>query len=266
MKSYDAIIFGSDQIWRPLYAEPLERYMGDFLGTSSIKRIVYAASFGTDKNEYTFAQIQKSSVLLGKFHAVSVREQSAVIICKERFGVESVHLLDPTLLLDRNDYISLFHEAATPPSKGKMGVYVLDESEQTNTFINRVSQHNGMNVFRIGSKVENWSASIIERKQPPIERWIRAFYDAEFIITDSFHGTVFSILFHKPFICIGNKDRGMSRFYSLLNMFGLEERLVDISHLDSCSFSEINWSDVDEILLQKRSEAMSFVKNKLNIY
>lgn len=264
VQDYDAIIFGSDQIWRPTYALPLERYFGKFIETSSLKKIVYAASFGTDINEYTSEQIQECSNLLSKFKVVSVREQSAISFCRDYFGVEATLQIDPTLLLDSNDYVSLIQKVETFSINGTLGVYVLDENKQIHAIVDKISRQKGLKPFRVGSKVENHNAPIIERIQPPVEQWLRAFYDAEFIVTDSFHGTVFSILFHKSFICIGNKNRGMSRFYSLLKMFGLEDRLVDIHHHDNCRFSEINWDGVDEILAQKRKEAISFVVKSLN--
>lgn len=263
VQDYDAIIFGSDQIWRPVYAWPLERYFGKFIETSSLKKIAYAASFGTDKNEYTPEQIRVCSNLLSKFKVVSVREQSAISFCRDYLGVEATQQLDPTLLLDRNDYVSLFRKVNTLSNNGSLGVYVLDENKQINTIVDKISRQKGLKPFRIGSRVENHKAPIIERIQPPVEQWLRAFYDAEFILTDSFHGTVFSILFHKSFICIGNKDRGMSRFYSLLKMFGLEDRLVDINDMANYAEKEIDWEHVDSILEQKREEAFQFLNQAL---
>ena len=116
-------------------------------------------------------------------------------------------------------------------------------------------------VVNEGRMLENKSYSY---KLPSIEHWLKSFNDAEYVITDSFHGTVFSILFHKPFICVGNKDRGMSRFHSLLKMFGLENRLVDVFHIKELSLNGINWDSVDEILSLKRDEAMSFIKRALD--
>lgn len=265
-QDYDVIVFGSDQIWRPIYAKPLERYFGSFIETSPIKRIAYAASFGTDDNEYSPEQIQRSSALLSKFDAISVREQSAVSICKERFGVKAIHVLDPTLLLDRNDYISFIQNAAIPLSKGTLGVYVLDENVQIQAFVDKISRQKGLKPFCMGSKVEDVYAPISDRIHPPVEQWIRAFYDAEFIVTDSFHGTVFSILFHKPFVCVGNLSRGMSRFNSLLNMFKLEECLVDISQLNEFSFLDIDWNIVDIILSNKRKEVKMFLETTLKSF
>lgn len=260
---YDAIVFGSDQIWRPIYAYPIEKYFGSFLRDSKIRRISYAASFGTEDNEYSDEQIALCRKLLSQFCAVSVREKSAVSICKERFGVQAEHVLDPTMLLSQEEYIDIFKQSNTPKSEGTLAVYVLDESQQIDDFIKEQSLQKGLTPFRINSKVENYNAKLSERQQPPVERWLRAFHDAKFVITDSFHACVFSILFHKPFICIGNKNRGMSRFDSLLNMFGLKNRLVDINDIVDYVEKEIDWEHVDKVLAQKRQEAFHFLNQAL---
>lgn len=260
---YDAIVFGSDQIWRPIYAYPIEKYFGSFLGDSKIRRISYAASFGTEDNEYSKEQLSLCRNLLSKFNAVSVRENSAVAICKERFGVEAKHVLDPTMLLAHEDYESIFKHSNTPKSEGTLAVYVLDENPQIDAFIKKQSSLKGLIPFRTNSKVENHNAKLSERQQPSVGRWLRAFHDAEFVITDSFHACVFSILFHKPFICIGNKNRGMSRFDSLLNMFGLENRLVDINDIANYVEKEIDWEHVDSVLSKKRQEAFQFLNQAL---
>lgn len=263
MQDYDAIIFGSDQIWRPIYAFPIEKYFGSFLEESSIKRIAYAASFGTEENEYTVDQIQQCADLLSRFSAVSVRENLAVPICKERFGINTVHMIDPTMLLDVDDYKYLFEKLNASKCEGNLAVYVLDENSQTNMFVAKISKEKLLNPIRINSKVESHDAPLTERIQPPLEQWLKAFNDVEFVITDSFHACVFSILFHKPFICIGNKKRGTSRFNSLLEMFGLTNRMVDINNFNLDEVSDIDWTFVDSVLLKKRSEAKLFLETTL---
>lgn len=262
-KDYDAIIFGSDQIWRPIYAYPIEKFFGSFLGDSKIKRISYAPSFGTEDNEYSKEQLSLCRNLLGKFNAVSVRENSAITICKKRFGVEAKHVLDPTMLLEHEDYECIFKQVNTPKSEGTLAVYVLDENPQIDAFIKKQSSLKGLIPFRTNSKVENHNAKLSERQQPPVGCWLRAFHDAEFVITDSFHACVFSILFHKPFICIGNKNRGMSRFHSLLSDFSLYNRLVDIEDMNEYEEKEIDWSYVDKVLYEKRQESFQFLNKAL---
>ncbi|MCS3161253.1 polysaccharide pyruvyl transferase family protein [Bacteroides faecis] len=99
---------------------------------------------------------------------------------------------------------------------------------------------------------------------PGVTTWLRAFMDADMVIVDSFHGMVFSIIFNKPFWVIGNANRGMSRFTSLLKVFHLEDRLLDMEHLDGVDFSKpINWIGVNTILEEKRNECKTLLLNQL---
>lgn len=255
---YDVIIVGSDQIWRPKYFPKIEHAYLDFTNGWNVKRIAYAASFGTNEWEYTPEQTETCSSLLKKFDAVSVREESAVALCKNHLEVEAKHVLDPTMLLLKEDYIQLFEVAGTPKSPGTLLCYILDESQEVLSFIETVAQKKSMVPFRVNSKVENRNAPLLERVQPPVEQWLRGFYDAEFVITDSFHACVFAILFNKPFIALGNKKRGMSRFSSLLNMFGLQDRLI--SSLDEYNADcDVEWDKINGILERKRYFSNEFI-------
>ncbi len=261
---FDAIVVGSDQIWRPKYfSVDIRHAFLDFTEGWDIRRIAYAASFGTDEWEYTQEQTRQCNDLLSRFDAVSVREDSGVVLCREHFGVDAKHVLDPTMLLSKDDYIQLFKASGTPESKGTLLSYILDESPVKTGLVDKIAKEKGLVPFRANSKVENKDAKLEERIQPPVEQWLRGFYDAEFVITDSFHACVFSILFNKPFIAIGNSVRGMSRFSSLLGMFGLEDRLItnisDYSEKDS-----IEWNKVNSLLDEYRKSPLKFLTDSLN--
>ena len=123
---YDAIVVGSDQIWRPKYFnDNIERAFLDFTEGWDVRRIAYAASFGTDEWEYTRAQTRRCGRLLKRFDAVSVREASGADLCREHFGVEAKTMLDPTMLLEKEDYIRLFENANTPKSNGTLLNYII---------------------------------------------------------------------------------------------------------------------------------------------
>lgn len=256
---FDAIVVGSDQVWRPKYYGKIENAYLAFAKSWQIKRIAYAASYGTDEWEYTPEQTKRCGELLKKFDAVSVREASGVELCKAHFGVESLHVLDPTMLLDKEDYICLIEAAGTPKSKGALLNYVLDETPAKCALIEKIAKDKGLVPFRVNSRVENRTAPLEERIQPPVEEWLRGFYDAEFVVTDSFHACVFSILFGKPFVVVGNKERGMARFDSLLKMFGLEDRLVcnieDYYHVGEMMYDEGK-------LQEKRERSKEFLLNQ----
>lgn len=264
-KDIDAYIVGSDQIWREDYVYDIKESFLSFLPKEyNGKRIAYAASFGVDEDYISEEKMPLCKDLLKRFDAVSVREKSAVKICKEHFGVEAKHVLDPTMLLSVEDYKKLFIENKTPKSKGNLLVYILDDSFEIKQVISKYSEDKKQVPFSV-NELEKVNSISYTNKLPTLEAWLRGFHDAECVITDSFHACVFSILFNKPFVCLGNKDRGSARFDSLLGMFELESRLVnEINDISEIMNAPIDWQRVNSILNEKRIEAMSFIENVLN--
>lgn len=257
---YDAIVVGSDQVWRPKYFgyNQIENAYLKFAKDWNIKRIAYAASFGTDEWEYTFRQTQECKSLVKKFDAVSVREISGVDLCKVNLEINAQHVLDPTLLLERDDYVRLFEEKSIPRSEGTLLNYILDETPEKDALIKNVANSKSLIPFRVNSKVENSSASLFERIQPSVESWLRGFYDAKFVITDSFHACVFSILFKKQFVVCGNEERGLARLKSLLSILGLENRLITaVKQLQE--LQEIDFDEVYKKLDKLKNTSWSFL-------
>lgn len=264
--NFDAFVVGSDQVWRPKYfgQNIISNAFLSFAKDWNVKRISYAASFGTEEWEYTEAQTSECKEWIKRFNAVSVRESSAVQLCKEHLGVDALHVLDPTMLLSAADYIQLFKEADTPKSSGSLMCYILDETEDKQKVVSNVEETLNLTAFSVNSKYEVRTAPLEERIQPPVETWLRGFYDAEFVVTDSFHACVFSILFEKTFIVYGNKDRGMARFHSLLSIFGLENRLVTSSAEAQKVISvPIDWSVVNAQKKEWQEKSYNFLKNNL---
>lgn len=268
-EDYDALVVGSDQVWRIIYfpglwlGQQIENAYLDFAKKWNIKRIAYAASFGTDNWEYNEEQTVKCGKLLKIFDAVSSRETNGVKLCKSKFGVDAQHVLDPTMLLNMEDYTSLFIKDNTPKSNGTLLNYVLDESEEINSLINKVATEKHLVSFAVNNPFENdESKTLQQRIKPSVETWLRGFYDAEFVITDSFHACVFSILFKKQFVVVGNKERGMARFESLLNMFGLENRLVD-EKIDVNSLQSIDYDKVYDLYRKLKEKSLMFLLDSL---
>lgn len=266
---FDAFVVGSDQIWRERYAKLFPGVRNAFLQFTegwNVRRISYAASFGTDKWEYNKSDTVTCSVMVQRFDAVSVREASGVELCRDKLSVEATHVVDPTLLLDSTDYIKLI-KTDTSRSQGDLMCYLLDQSTDSSKIVSSIAEAKALKPFSTNTQTENQQLSLEERIQPPIEEWLQGFRDAEFVVTDSFHACIFSILFAKPFVVIGNKSRGMARFESLLQVFGLTDRLV-CSHEDYLSRREtllkpIDYEQVSRILDEKRSEALEFLGEAL---
>ena len=228
---FEAFVVGSDQTWRPAYSPHMPTFFLDFLGTDTgTRRVAYASSFGKDEWEFTPEMTKICEPLAKRFHAISVREDSGVELCKEYLGVSAEHVIDPTMLLSKEDYCEIvtrdeargFLEKRV--SEKHLFAYVLDEVPEKKSLTLDIAKQIGLSVEEIMPKREALLSG--NANYPPVSAWLRGFRDAEFVVTDSFHGCVFSIIFNKPFIAIGNAGRGMSRFHSLLKMFGLENRLL----------------------------------------
>jgi hypothetical protein len=267
--AFDAYVVGSDQVWRPKYSPSITNHFLGFLkDNQKIKRIAYAPSFGVENWEFTPKQTEDCSALAKKFHAISVREDSAVELCNKHLGVEAIQVLDPTLLVSREEYVSLVEKDKIPRLKGTLLTYVLDLTPEKKGIIQSVMDELNLKPVSVMPKSlfrEAGSKKLDQCIFPPVTEWIRGFMDAEFVVTDSFHGTVFSIIFNKPFLAVGNSKRGMNRFTSLLRLFDMEDRLI-LSAADMQNIklnAPVDFDKVNQILNHKREQAFSFLKNSL---
>ncbi|MCD8284740.1 MAG: polysaccharide pyruvyl transferase family protein [Prevotellaceae bacterium] len=266
---FEAYVVGSDQVWRPRYAKAIINkkkiapFYLDFAEHWRVKRVAYAVSFGTDAWEYSPEETSRCAQLAKLFDAVSVREASAAELCRKYLGVQATHLLDPTMLLTADDYDALWKANGTPPAEGSLFYYILDESEEKMALVRRIAEETGTRPFSVNMSYYSRTVPASERKYSPPEQWLRSFHDASFVVTDSFHGCVFSILYGKQFVVYGNEKRGMSRFHSLLALFGIEDRLV-YSLSQYSPLPPIDYSQVRQRLAQMRQLSMNFLRESLS--
>lgn len=248
----DAYIVGSDQVWRPAFnlGPRLGQMFLDFTD-DKVKKISYAASFGTLEWEYDEMQTEQCKVLAKRFDAISVREDSGVRLCKKYFGVDAVHVLDPTLLLEKEDYLKICNYV--PISKPHIFVYSLVVSDKVMVVAHDIAAKTGLDIeiMEAGNKV---------KQEDSIERWFAHFRDAEYIVTDSFHGMVFSIIFNKPFYIVMNASGGNSRYTSLLSMLGLTNRIITDNLTE---LSDVEWNSVDEKRKDMCVKSWEFLKENL---
>ncbi len=266
---FDAYIVGSDQVWRPAYSDDIYT---DFLKFCShkqgIRRIAYAASFGVDEWEFSKEQTKECSRLAKLFDAVSVREESGITLCKQHLGIEATHLLDPTLLLDKEHYTQLARKAGETSSPGNLFCYILDPDDSKRETIAQIEQALSLKSFQVKAKKDIWllkrGTNIDDLVVPPPTKWLQAFDDAQMVLTDSFHGCVFSIIYNKPFWVITNPRRGNARFHSLLKMFNLQNRIIDINNIGVAQLSApIDWQAVNNIRKAMQQKSLQFLKDNL---
>ena len=267
MRQFDAIVVGSDQVWRATMSD-IPTYFLSFTKAINVKRIAYAASFGTDDlNEYSKMDMKIASESIKLFDAVSVREKSGVHLCRDYFKMDAVHVLDPTMLLSKDDYLELIEEEDKPCSENILLTYVLDRTQEKNDIIQRVGE--ALHLTSCENGAVKYFSNVVESNvseciYPSVSRWVAGFRDAQFVVTDSFHGTVFSIIFNKPFVAILNSKRGSSRFISLLSVLGLENRLISTTNdLLEEHLKPIDYTEVNKILNDWRYLSISFMERHL---
>lgn len=253
----ECLIVGSDQVWRSIYNSPIQNMYLDFAANIPICKIAYAASFGTSQWEYSEEQQCQCAKYAQKFTAISVREKSGVELCKTYLNVDATWVLDPTLLLQAHDYNKLLTDTQRPTSEAVMFVYMLDLSKEKLAVCKALAQQFGLslNVVSAGNAI---------KEEDSVEAWLSKFRDATYVITDSFHGTVFSILNHKNFVVFSNPHRGEERMTSLLELLGLQSRHVRGVQFPSNTLTEnIDWEQVDELLEQQRRSSLNFLYKAL---
>ena len=261
--NYYALIVGSDQTWRPKYVSNVFNYYLNFAETySKPLKISYAASFGTDCWEYDALQTEIAKSLLSKFDAVSVRESSAISLCKRYLNRESINVVDPTLLLSGDEYINKLKLSKV--SRNIVATYFLDKSVEKDRLAKKIAINFKLELVEVNRDMENPLAPYKSQVAPSMKEWLETSLSAKYVIVDSFHAMVFAILFHKQFVVVGNIERGLSRFQSILDAIGLTDRLYkeDEDIIEQITKS-IDWFCVENALSKLRKKSTDFLINAL---
>lgn len=258
----DCVIIGSDQVWREEYSPCITDYFAGFLRSRDmIKLVAYAASFGLEQIPIALNTQYKCRNLLKRFDLISVRERTAVDLLRQEWGITSELVLDPTLLFDKSFYDKLIINHC----KSKVGLfsYLLDNSDDKKQIVRNISEQLNISVETILLYPSNDDGNA--GKLVPMLDWLYNIAKSEFVVTDSYHGCVFSILFNKQFVVVGNKNRGIDRFKTLLEMLDLSERMIYSSEQLSQSLimELIDYTTINEVIKQKRKESLNFLKRSL---
>ena len=258
----DFYMIGSDQTWNPEISR--EKTLGYFLafGDDKVKRVTYAASFGKSKwNDTEWLNKADAKKLLQRFDNILIREQSGCELLKNEFGIDSVQVLDPVFLFPK--YPELTRNIK---NNGEIITFKLQDSPLFYEKMTVLSEKLGTPARILGSlrKKKGFRSSYPEG----IEDWLCALAGARFVVTDSFHGLVISILYHRPFLaCMAIPER-FARLKDLLEMLGLEDRIFSIND-DAESIicrmqKPIDWNRVDSILQKQREKSINLLKAELS--
>ncbi len=267
-EAFEGYMVGSDQVWRPCYSPHIAGMFLDFAQSQQVRRVAYAASFGVDEWEFSEQETAECAALAQQFDAISVREESGMHLCSQYLQVEASHVIDPTLLLQREDYETLVRAEGEPQSSGNLFSYLFDDTEQNVALVNAVADVLKLKPFETKQKCPPTWQNLRRRKEdcicPSVTAWLRSFMDSRFVLTDSFHGCVFAILFNKPVITVGSESRGQARFLSLLKMLGLEDRLyTGKESITEMAARPIDWTEINARLRRWREKSLTFLHQSL---
>lgn len=261
---YDVYLTGSDQVWNPGIYSSLAPYFLDF-APKGARRIAYAASFGVSQiPEYARERYRE---FLSCYNAIGVREKTAVGMVRDIAGKDAQWVLDPTFLLTRGEWSKVARPVDLPAEK-----FILIYELTPCAYIRRLAEHlrekTGMPIVRIckSAAKESRDSQTTDIVDAGPAEFLYLFSKATAIVTNSFHGTAFSINFGKPFYTITpQRKANNSRQRSLLELFGLQNRLLeeDAPFLDIADLP-IDYIAVNQTLESERAKSISFLKNAID--
>ena len=250
----EALIVGSDQIWRPVMYDAVKYYFLGFAKDFDILRIAYAPSVALSEWPFKEETTLKLKELIKKFSAISVREDSSVKLIKDNLGVDAQWVLDPTMLLQRRDYLAVCKDVPED-TESFVFAYILDMNDEKKKLAEIVAE-------ACGCRVKYLTADKV-KEDDTIEKWRANFRDANFVVTDSYHGTVFSLIFQKQFYSFYNNYRGNARMDSLKKISGLNKRFVEKDFDDIRVQEEIDYAEVERKINLNRDKSISFLRESL---
>ena len=269
-KKCDTFIVGSDQMWHYDLYEPFGKTaLLDFVHNDK-KKIAYATSFGREVWTGPEKAKDEISYYMRLFDYVSVREPSGVDICREQFNVKATCVLDPVFLCDKDEFVSLARQSDLyMRNEHYIGAYILDPTEEKMKVVSMAEKKLNKDAFIITDAGFNqvdlspWQNRMA--KEAFVEDWLSNIINADFVITDSFHGVCFSILFNKPFIAMINRGRGATRFYELLTPLKLLDRLFDgsLDHINPTFWEPIDYEPINRQLFERKNESIEWLKNAI---
>ena len=264
--NYDAVVVGSDQVWTPMSLP--NKFFNLLFVDDSVRKVAYASSFGV--SEIPFFQRKATGAYLDRFYKIGVREQRGKEIVEELSHQKATVVADPTMLLSREEWELEIADAYTPTNEPYIFCYFLGTNRESRKAVNELKAKTGYKIITIRHMDEYVPEDELFGDEAPYNvdpnDFVKYISRAAYVCTDSFHCTVFSIIFHRQFMTFyrfaaTNKIGRNSRIDSLFNILGLQERLYagNIFVIDNSIF----YDKVDEKLKSLRGNSLEFLKNSL---
>lgn len=270
-KFCDAFMLGSDQMWTPATLNLVGyTFFLDFVEKNK-RKIAFSTSFGHGDFIADKEILETAGDYLRRFTAVSVRENSGVEVCRKRFGVEAEQIFDPVFMCSKEKYDMLADSVSDPLPKKYLLCYILDPTPEKEQAAKAIAEKKGYEILTIlGMKeykyaVDKWHTGTVLPKVSA-EQFLYYIKHADYVMTDSHHGTCFSIIYHRPYAALVNVNRGKTRFVTVAETLGLMDRLVEdpleIKH-NRQLFKSINYDKVDAIIEREKERAYRWLNTAL---
>ena len=252
---FDILMVNSDQTWRKW-----DKYFYDIAFLKFAKywnkpKLVYAASLGLDNWEFSKHDENIAIELLKNFTGISVREIGSVKLIKNHLGIKSEFVLDPTLLINKKYYLNLIKDFKNDVIIDNTFIFVYSVSSSNRLKKKLIKIGQKYKIYYINTKVEN-----------QIKKFIYGISNCKGVVTDSFHGTVFSIIFNKPFITFIDENRGKGRLNTLKDLFNLPNRFIEFNSSPNIELLEKPLIISKNVLKFNRRKSINFLKNNLKKY
>lgn len=260
---YDVLMSGSDQVWNPGVYSSLDPYLLRF-GTEKMKRVAYASSFGVSILPEDMKAYYRES--LQNYNAIGVREDKDVELVKCVSGCDAQLVLDPTLLLTKDQWLEVAKPVDVLPQEPFVLIYELIPVPYVKELARYVSEKTGMPIVRLckNASVEDMEPEIINVIDAGPSEFLTLFDKAGFVVTNSFHGTAFSINFGKQFYTVIPKGKSNnSRQQSILKLFRCEDRMI-VEGSVMPELRPMDFATVLSCLDIERDKSMNYLKKAIN--
>ena len=257
---YDIYLTGSDQVWNPVSNHGLDPvFFLDFLSTE--KKIAFSASIGEEC--FSEKQIERLKSFLCNYNAISVREKSAMTFINETCGVDSIVSLDPTLMIPSEEWKNILPiDHVKLPLQKYVLAYILGRENRVMKYAKKIAAEKGLQIVKIGGALIKNPPGVINRVSIDPVAALAYFKNAEYVVSNSFHGTALSIAFNRQFITTSNALN--SRFSNILSLCGLEDRFVVDDFDIKRALSIIDYNEVNSIVNYMRRKSYCFLEKAIN--
>ncbi|SCN26550.1 Polysaccharide pyruvyl transferase [Clostridium sp. N3C] len=256
----DIYCTGSDQVWNSGWNEKIEYpYFLDFVSNGA-RCFTYAASFG--KSSLDEWEKQETHRLLEKYKYISVRESAGIKILNDLDIHNAIHVLDPTLLLDKHDWETLISKKYS--NKKYILLYNINRNKELDKYAKEFAKRKKLPIYYLSYNYHDIIKGGRLIACPTVEEFLSLINNAQYILTDSFHVTAFSMNFEKQ-ILVYYPPKFSSRLESIVNLVGIQNRVIRDIHDFTISDNPIDFSNVNRVLKEQRNYSMSFLEKALSL-